>query len=312
MYLIGALCVFLSPGEGIAQGTLQVSAATTPSTCGGANGTILLTASGGTPPYIYSFNQGVLPFQSSAFWETVSGTYTVAVSDSKGQVASTTATVSNNFPAVGLSLQSSTAPTACDAADASFTLAVSGGTGPFLYSTDSVSYQASNIISGKTAGDYSFFVKDVNGCTATSFQQMPIPGSCSPTDFFQAHALSRYFCGNLGDISMELDIIFGGPPEYALNGGMFTPQNDYANLPPGTYIARATDGTNNFAYSFTFFSDCEFMPASWGPTDASCGTSMERSAAWVSREWPRIAIRSMASISKPAVISRVLLSAIIP
>lgn len=80
------------------QSTLSATATGTTNTgCPTANGTITVTASGGTAPLQYKINSG--SYQSSNAFNTLSaGTYSITVADAAGCTASTSATVASGGP----------------------------------------------------------------------------------------------------------------------------------------------------------------------------------------------------------------------
>lgn len=84
-----------NPRRFIVTGALTLNTATVNSFCGSHNGSILVTASGGTPPYTYSFDGGL--FQSSALYVTNGPfSHSVSVMDAVGRTASTSVFVDND------------------------------------------------------------------------------------------------------------------------------------------------------------------------------------------------------------------------
>lgn len=115
---------------------------------GGADGEISVTASGGTSPY-----SGEGSFSGLA-----AGTYTYSVNDANGCSASCTATVTE--PAMLTVTATVLTNESCIAsADGSIDVSASGGTAP---------YSGTGIVSGLTAGTYSYTVTDANGCSGSA------------------------------------------------------------------------------------------------------------------------------------------------
>lgn len=139
---------------------------------GGTNGAINITASGGTPGYTYSWNNGSTLEDRSGL---SAGTYSVTVTDANGCTATLSATITQ--PAALTLSNTSTNPTCPPSAsppvnsDGTINLTVSGGTGPFTYAWTTVGGAGLNPTAedqtGLTAGTYSVTVTDANGCTAT-------------------------------------------------------------------------------------------------------------------------------------------------
>ena len=85
---------------------------------------------------------------------------TVSVKDVNGCINSTTVTV-NNTSAPSITASSTTAT--CSASNGSITATATGGTAPFTYSIDGISFVNNNVFNGLAAGSYSL-CEDVNGC----------------------------------------------------------------------------------------------------------------------------------------------------
>ncbi|MBS1624108.1 MAG: hypothetical protein JST83_08830 [Bacteroidetes bacterium] len=138
-------------------------------TCGQSDGTIQAYASGGVPPYIYSWS-GTAGTGSQAS-SLASGTYTVTVTDQSGCSATASATLAG-VAAYNVNVQAT--PTACDTSlhtgTATAVISGSGGTAPYTYTW----YQywgSSNVVgSGQTISGLQYQsavsvrVVDANGC----------------------------------------------------------------------------------------------------------------------------------------------------
>jgi subtilisin-like proprotein convertase family protein len=127
-------------------------------TCAGsADGSILVTASGGVAPYLYSLD-GV-NFQSSSQFNSLSpGSYDNYVKDAGGFVFHPL-----NRSIVEPPVLKIDAIIRLDSAIATAT----GGTPPYQFSTNGTVFDNSTgIFSGLSAGTHTIFVRDANGCTA--------------------------------------------------------------------------------------------------------------------------------------------------
>src|SRR5207249_2819646 len=123
---------------------LLVSAVATDAACHGGNGAVLVSASGGTPPY-----SGTGNFSQAA------GSYSFTVTDAHGCSAVANATVGE--PAA-LLVSAVVTDAACHGGNGSVLVNASGGTPPYS-GTGSFS---------QTAGSYSFTVTDAHGCSAVA------------------------------------------------------------------------------------------------------------------------------------------------
>jgi gliding motility-associated-like protein len=122
--------------------------------------------------------------------------------------------------------------------DGSITVNANGGTPGYTYSFDGgVTYGSNNVFNNLTAGTYTIFVRDTNGCTqsiqATVNQPTPISSIKNNTNV-------SCFGGNNGTASV---VVSGGTPAYTYSWNTTPPQTTATanNLSAGTYIVTITD-----------------------------------------------------------------------
>lgn len=136
---------------------------------GAANGSIAITASGGTPGYTYLWSDGSTNEDRTGLGP---GTYTVTVTDANGCTAVRTESITQPQPLTIAVLK--TDPTCPPGAvspvnsDGAIDITVSGGTAPYIYNwADLVPPPAEpEDRTGLPVGTYSLTVTDTNGCTA--------------------------------------------------------------------------------------------------------------------------------------------------
>ena len=145
-----------------------------PSNCGASDGSIAVSISGGSAPFEFSNDNGSTfsapqAGTSFTFNSLSSNTYTIVVRDNNGCTQSGTGTVNDNS---GVSISNvSSNPANCTANDGSITITVSGGTGPYTFSTDggtTFSAPQAGLIyteSGLGTGNYNIVVQDANTCS---------------------------------------------------------------------------------------------------------------------------------------------------
>jgi gliding motility-associated-like protein len=153
---------------------LQLSGVTTVNTtCSGSiNGSITVSASGGTSPYMFSINGGAYQV-SGTFNGLAAGPYTISVMDASVCTASSQVIVSE--PDI-LSIEAITTDATCPGvADGSVSITVSGGSQPYsIIWADGVTTQNRvNIASGT----YSVVVSDKNGCATSLDIELKNDGS---------------------------------------------------------------------------------------------------------------------------------------
>gem|GEM_PF-2668421 len=141
---------------------IDASAASVDVLCnGGDDGSIDVSASGGTGTLSYSWDDGATGATRS---DLMAGTYDVTISDDNDCEVMLSVTI--NEPAELSVSGSSTANTATQAPfTGTASVSVVGGTGPYTYAWDN--NQTSSFIFGLEGGVYSCTVTDANGCTET-------------------------------------------------------------------------------------------------------------------------------------------------
>lgn len=167
---IGQANTTVGAGQGLTVTTSKVNT----STCVN-DGTIQVNATGGIAPYTYSINGGAYQ-PGNTFTGLGSATYVISVKDTKGCLGSANATI--NYNTINVTAQLNNA-SSCAAANGSIQLYRTGGTGPYSYSLDGNTYQASNSFTGLTAGVYTGFVKDSKACVGM-ITNLELNPDCNP------------------------------------------------------------------------------------------------------------------------------------
>ena len=217
-------------------GPSDLAATAKPTTCGDSNGQLTVSGvTGGTAPYSYSINGG--SFQSSgAFSALASGSYTISVKDARGCVYTEEVEVTNIAgPVFTVAAKAST----CGNSNGSVTAGtVSGGTAPFFYSKDGVTFQSEAVFSALAAGDYTIIIKDGNGCTFT--ETVAVTNIAGPTDLALTSTSST--CGNSNG-QIKVGTVTGGtaPYTYAINGTNFQGSTTFENVLAGEHTITVKD-----------------------------------------------------------------------
>ncbi|MGV3610638.1 MAG: choice-of-anchor L domain-containing protein, partial [Fluviicola sp.] len=130
-----------------------VQSAITPAACGVNNGTVTVTASGGTAPYSYTIDGGASQV-SPSFGGLAPGPHTVVVTDNRGCTRNLVITITATSSPV-VSVQTQTNVSCFGGVNGSVIIGVAGGTSPFTYSlSPGPTNQASNTFTNLTAGTY--------------------------------------------------------------------------------------------------------------------------------------------------------------
>ncbi len=134
-----------------------------PSCFGEADGAIQTQTSGGTAPYTYTWSTGDTGNSISGV---ASGAYELTITDANNcQVIESASLVQPN----AMQFSSVTTDVNCFGGDdGTITVNVAGGVGPYLYSLDGEDYIFSPTQIRLTAGSYTIYVQDDNGCIQTT------------------------------------------------------------------------------------------------------------------------------------------------
>lgn len=209
---------------------ISISAPTvTNASCGQANGTINLVATGGNGLFSYTWlpNVGI----SGSLNNLNAGTYSVTVSDTQGCSATTQVVVgSNSSPTIAIV---DTTNANCGQANGSITLSASGGSGAGYTYVWLPNVSSTNTATNIAAAVYNVTVTDSNGCTDT--ETITITNSSGPT--LVAPTVVQPSCGN-SDGSITFVPIAG--VTYAWNGSA-SANNAATALGAGTYTLTVTD-----------------------------------------------------------------------
>jgi PKD repeat protein len=224
--------------------TLTVAASPTPENCGSADGSIVVTASGGTAPYQFSNNGGSTFQAGGTFSSLSSNTYNIVVEDQFGCSGTTTAVVTN----VGGPTITSTAPTNPLCSSGSTGSITINATGATQYSINGGStFQASNVFTGLAAGTYNIVASDGGSCDATSVVTLTAPSAVTATA-----TNTNTGCVTGGTITAAGSGGSGTGYQYSINNGStFQASPNFTGVTAGTYLVVVQDGNGCQSGPFT-------------------------------------------------------------
>lgn len=130
------------------------------SDCGASNGSIEVTASGGSGNYNFMLDAGNAQ-TSSVFTGLPAGIYEIKVVDSNECFATVEANVKN---ANGVNITFNATSAGCGTANGTLAVTAVDGTEPYAYMLDQGSFGTSNTFAGLSAGEHNLTVKDASGC----------------------------------------------------------------------------------------------------------------------------------------------------
>ena len=143
---------------------VTASGTSTDASCAGiCDGTATVTASGGTPPYTYLWDDPGTQTDSTATG-LCGGAISAIVTDGNG----CTVTVNDSIlEGVGLTTNFTSTDATSGLSDGTATVTASGGTLPYTYLWDDASAQTTSTATGLPAGTYTCTVTDSSGCTSS-------------------------------------------------------------------------------------------------------------------------------------------------
>lgn len=223
---------------------------------GAATGTINISATGGTPTYLFSLNPGSISNTTGAFNTLTAGVYTINVIDANSCTSTSTVTI-NQPAAIVIGNPTKVNPTCTQPNIGSIVVNASGGTPSLTYKLNALAYQTSNSYSNLSSGTYTITVKDANGCTKTSIVSLAItnapiivnntiPLSCSDT---------------MTDINVTAT---NGTPAYTytlLPANISNSTGLFPNIVAGVYTISVVDAigcTSNISVNFAILSNLTF------------------------------------------------------
>ncbi|MEZ5039327.1 MAG: SdrD B-like domain-containing protein [Saprospiraceae bacterium] len=245
----GTYSVTVTDGSCTSSASITLTTTTPPSlsethvdaTCGMNNGSIDLTATGGTGGYTFDWDHIAGSSNSEDLTNLAPGTYDVTVTDGSGCTDNLSITIDSE---TGPSLVTALVNETCGLSNGSIDLTVNGGTAPYTYDWDYDGTGDNNDPEDLTfigAGTYNVTVTDDNGCTATagvSLTDTPLPtltlsavdaSICTETD----GAVNLTVNGSTGPYFYDWDNDGEAAPDFDTE--------DLSNVGPGTYTVTVTD-----------------------------------------------------------------------
>jgi len=130
---------------------------------GGSDGSVTVSASGGTQPYVFLWTNGQT---DTAITGLSAASYGVTVTDSAGCASASSITITQPDPII---IQSDTvvAESAAGSSDGSITISVTGGTGTYSYNWSTG--DSTQNISGLAEGTYTLIITDQDNCSSNTF-----------------------------------------------------------------------------------------------------------------------------------------------
>src|SRR5437870_1048275 len=253
-----------------------VSLTQSPVSCfGGSNGSVTATVNGGTPPYSVTLGATTQTVStdggSTTFTGLTAGSKTVHVVATGGCTKDAMITVTQPASAVSASITSQTNASCFGSSTGSVTVAGSGGTSPYSYAIDGVTFGISGTFNNLAAGSYTVTVKDSNGCTTTQPVTITQPASALGSSI-SSQTNVGCFGGSTGSVTVAGS---GGasPYTYAIDGATFGNSGTFNNLAAGPYTVTVKDSKGcTTTQPVTITQPASALTASALATNPSCSS----------------------------------------
>ncbi|MCH2233368.1 MAG: T9SS type A sorting domain-containing protein [Crocinitomicaceae bacterium] len=237
----------------------------TEATCGVANGSINISASGAFPPYTYLWSNGETTEDITGL---DAGSYTVYVTDDNGCTDSSTFIVNNTS---SINITTTVVNASCvGSSDGSIDVVTSGGTPPYTFSWSSG--ETTEDLSSLEAGAYTITVTDDEGCI---YSEEIIVNSLPPI-VISLVSLDNEECGT-GNGAIDISVT-GGTGSYGYSWSSGATTEDISGLSSGDYTITVTDASGCTAdETYSLINDVSacsefcFLDADAVVTNEECG-----------------------------------------
>ena len=222
---------------------LDATAITANVSCfGGNNGSVEITATGGTGIIKYAISPQLNQFFDKNVFENLApGTYDIIVQDELGCYVNLNVTITEPDAVIVSIIPSSIIPEICEGdTDGMFSITVTGGTAPYSVSLDDydgpyitgTATQTQFDFTGLKGGDHSVFVRDSEGCESEWNITFPESVKIDPV------AVIEYLCennmpGNRVTVTFDDSIQDMSDLDFSLNGGAYQSSNVFSNIVSG-------------------------------------------------------------------------------
>ncbi|MBN4051596.1 carboxypeptidase regulatory-like domain-containing protein, partial [bacterium AH-315-M05] len=243
------------------------SATSTLASCSGADGSITIYVSGGTPPLEFTIDSGNTFQSSNTFGSLAAGIYSIIILDLLNCTTNTIATVSNaGAPAI---MVDSVADVGCNGGnDGIIYVSSTGGNPAYQYSINGGVFQADSTFTGLTEGNYLLTVKDASSCESSILQYVSEPTAL----VFAIDSITNVKCNGISDGIIYTSAAGGTSPyDFSMDNGVSYQSNSmFSGLSALSYniIARDANGCTDTIFNQTI-SEPDSLAGMMSSTDES-------------------------------------------
>lgn len=249
--------------------TVSATVTVSNATCHSAdNGSITITGTGGTAPYVYSLN-GVNYVSAGYFSGLAAGNYTINVLDAKGCYYSVVKTITEPSQ---ITATITTTNSSCGNSNGKIMVTAGGGSGTgYSYSINGTTFNTTGIFNNLTDSNYSVVVRDGAGCM--NVFAAVVTNSDGPQITNISHTNVTCFDGSDGSITVNSTNGGTGTLTYSIDGYKWQTSNKFSNVAPGDYVVRVKDNVGCTGSITTTISAPSQIKASLSITDSKCANS---------------------------------------
>lgn len=254
---------------------IVLSTTSNSSNCGQSDGSVGVTATGGTVAVDYTYDwqdaNNVSVASTPIATNLPAGTYTIIITDDNGCTVSVTETISDiggGTATAAITSNYNGQDISCAGnCDGEVTVTMTGGTAPFTFDVGGTS-QPLGIFTGLCAGTHAVMVTDNLGCTAATSVTIT-----EPTAVSAAAVVVDETC--FGDCTGSITITAGGgipPYDYTFDNGLtYNGANNLGALCAGTYNIGARDANGcKFDLTVTIADGAAIADATIDPVNDFC------------------------------------------
>ncbi len=202
------------------------------------DGTIDVSATGGTIPYTYDIGGGVTN-NDGQFSGLAANTYSVTITDVNGCTTTCDDVIIGEPAAIVCSLNGFVNVTCNGFADGSIDMSASGGSSPYVFDIGGGVTNNDGQFSGLMSNTYNITVTDGNGCMincASVLITEPAALSCT------VNGATDETCSALDNGTIDVNASGGTAPYvYDIGGGITNTDGQFSDLPAGSYSITITD-----------------------------------------------------------------------
>jgi hypothetical protein len=226
--------------------------------CSNEQGTITMSVSGGTAPYLYDFGQGNIPFPAIIAMQ--GNTYNVVVTDANNCSVTVSNLSINTIPT--WDVQVTTTPEYCSNSNGTITVTViqPSGNATILWDDSNTSFVRTNVPSAS----YNGIITHENGCSYAF-------DAIVESEKYQvqiSETITELACNNGSNASISLTFGNGTAP-YSVDWG-FATGTTVTNLSAGNYTATVTDANGCSGQANYVIANPAPLSLSAATTNASC------------------------------------------